>query len=243
MSTASAPSVHHLTVARTARYATLGAAPEHAARLWVVFHGYGQRAVDFLASFDDVTPDDTRIVAPEGLSRFYVEAPRVDRGHLDRVGATWLTRDDRAHDLRDAIAMVHAVVARELSAVVAARGVRPTLGVLGFSQGVAMSQRWVVVSGDTPLLGNTSHIASHVLWAGGLAHDVPDAAMGAAWRATDVHVVWGNRDAFADAEAITAQVTRAQSMAPGATRHAFDGGHRLDRTRLRERLAALRPPQ
>ena len=110
---------HHLTVARTARYATAGAAPADAARLWVVFHGYGNRAADFIAPFADAAPPDTRVVAPEGLSRFYTEPPRADGGHLQRTGATWLTRDDREDELRDALAMLHAVVAREHAAVVA----------------------------------------------------------------------------------------------------------------------------
>lgn len=231
--------VHYLTVARTARYATTGADPADAARLWVVFHGYGQRASDFIAPFESVVPADTRIVAPEGLSRFYTEAPRVDRGHLERVGATWLTRDDREHDLRDTIGMLHAVVAREAGAIIAARGVPPTVGVLGFSQGVAMSQRWVAVAEQTPSLGGRGVIAQHVLWAGGLAHDVSDEAMRAAWAHTEVHLVWGNRDAFATLEATNAQLVRVQTLAQRVTQHTFDGGHRLERARLGECLAAL----
>jgi predicted esterase len=235
--------VHYVTVARTARYATTGADPSATARLWVVFHGYGQRAADFVTPFESVAPADTRIVAPEGLSRFYAETPRVDRGHLERVGATWLTRDDRAHDLRDAIGMLHAVVAREVGAVVAARGVRPAIGVLGFSQGVAMSQRWVAVAEQTPSLGGPTSIAQHVLWAGGLAHDVPDDAMRAAWAHTPVQLVWGSRDEFATSDAIDAQVERVQTLAPRVTQYTFDGGHRLERARLAECLAALSPGQ
>jgi predicted esterase len=231
--------VHYLTVARTARYATTGADPVDAARLWVVFHGYGQTAADFVTPFESIVPADTRIVAPEGLSRFYVEAPRVDRGHLERVGATWLTRDDRAHDLRDALGMLHAVVAREVGAIIAARGVRPSIGVLGFSQGVAMSQRWVAVADATPSLGGRASIAQHVLWAGGLAHDVSDNAMRAAWADTAVQLVWGTRDAFATSDAIEAQYARVQQIASRVTRYTFDGGHRLERARLAECLAEL----
>jgi len=236
------PQLHRLTVARTARYATVGADVAHTARLWVAFHGYGQTVDTFLAAFADVVPPDTRVVAPEGLSRFYLEAPRADRGHLDRVGATWLTREDREDDLRDALGLVHAVVAREHGAVVAARGVRPALGVLGFSQGVAMSQRWLTVARDTPSLGATAHIAQHVLWAGGLAHDVPDAVMREAWRTTAVHVVWGTRDRFADEASVLAHRERVRTLATQWEAHTFDGGHRLEAGRLGERLRALSTP-
>lgn len=236
------PRLHRLTVARTSRYATLGADAAHAARLWVAFHGYGQTVDTFLASFAGCVPPDTRVVAPEGLSRFYLEAPRADRGHLARVGATWLTREDREDDLRDALGLVHTVVAREHGAVVAARGARPALGVLGFSQGVAMSQRWLIVARETPSLGGAARIAQHVLWAGGLAHDVPDAAMRAAWRETAVHVVWGTRDRFADAAAVRAQRDRLHTLATHCEAHAFDGGHRLEAGRLGERLRALPAP-
>lgn len=231
--------LHHLTVARTARYATVGAAPADAARLWVAFHGYGQRALDFVGPVAEVVPPDTRVVAPEGLSRFYLDAPLADGGHLARIGATWLTRDDREHELRDALAMVQAVVAREHAAIVAARGRRPVLGVLGFSQGVAMSQRWAVVAHENPSLGRAVQLAAHVLWAGGLAHDVADDAMRAAWRDTPVHAVWGTRDRFATATTVAAQHDRLRTLADTVGRHTFEGGHRLDAALLRERLAAL----
>ena len=228
--------VTHVTVARTARYATAGASPAEAAWLWVAFHGYAHRAVDFIAPFAEAVPADVRVVAPEGLSRFYLELPRPDGAHLARTGASWLTRDDREYELADALAMLQAVVAREHAAIVRARGAAPQLGVLGFSQGVAMSQRWVVAMRDNPSLGRAAHLAQHVLWAGGLAHDVGDAALRAAWEGTTVTAVWGTRDRFATAEA---QATAARRLADaGVTPHVrtFEGGHRLDATLLAELL-------
>ena len=38
-----------LTVPRTARYAAFGPEPAHASEWWIVIHGYGQLAADFLA--------------------------------------------------------------------------------------------------------------------------------------------------------------------------------------------------
>ena len=222
------PTLHYLTVARTARYATVGAAPAHTAQLWIALHGYGHRAADFIAPFGAVAPADTRVVAPEGLSRFYLEMPRPDGGHLARTGASWLTRDDREVELRDALAMLHAVVAREVAAVTAARGAPPALHLLGFSQGVAMSMRWVVEAAGNPALRRPAPVHSHVLWAGGLAHDVPDDALRAAWRATAVHAVWGSRDRFASEAARDAARQRFSAIGVTPRMHTFEGGHRLD---------------
>lgn len=225
---ASVPSMHRLTVARTARYAAVGAAPAHATQLWVAFHGYAHRAADFVAPLIDVVPAHVRVVAPEGLSRFYLEMPRPDGGHLARTGASWLTRDDREDELRDALAMVQSVVAREYAAVRHARGERPALHVLGFSQGVAMSMRWVVEAGRNPALGDQAHVHRHVLWAGGLAHDVADEALRAAWRETQVEVVWGSRDKFASASAREVVQARFERLGIAPLARTFDGGHRLD---------------
>lgn len=231
---------HKITVARTARYATTGATPANAARLWVVFHGYGTRAADFIAPFADATPADTLVIAPEGLSRFYAEMPRPDGGHLARVGASWLTRDDRDDELRDAMAMLHSVVAREHAGIIAARGAPPQLGVLGFSQGVAMSMRFAADIASNPSLGSATRLHTHVLWAGGLAHDVSDAAIGSAWSGTTVRVVVGERDQFATDTFRDTVRARLQSIGVSATEHAFAGGHRLD-TPLLGALLSLMP--
>ncbi len=237
--TAPLPMMHRVTVARTARYATVGAEPAQSAHLWVAFHGYGHRAADFIAPFASVVPPDARVVAPEGLSRFYLEMPRPDGGHLARTGASWLTRDDRDDELRDALGMLQAVVAREHAAITAARGTPPALHVLGFSQGVAMSMRWVVQAAQNPALSRDARVQSHVLWAGGLAHDVPDAALRSAWHGTALHAVWGSRDRFASDAAQASARTRFAAIGVGPQLHTFEGGHRLDATLL---AALLRAP-
>lgn len=225
--------VHKRTVSRTARYATAGADPSHTTVLWVVFHGYGQLAADFITPFARVGRSDMRVVAPEGLSRFYLELPRADGAHLSRTGATWLTRDDREDELRDALGMLDAVVAGEVASVVDASGAAPAVHLLGFSQGVAMSMRWAAATAAQP---TRVPVSKHVLWAGGLAHDVPDDAMRTAWTGTDVHVVVGEKDKFAThASRMSIGERLAQIGVPTAT-HTFAGGHRLDDTLLQQLL-------
>ncbi len=233
--------MHKMTVARTARYATVGASASDTERLWVAFHGYAHRAEDFVTPFAESVPTDTRVIAPEGLSRFYLEMPRPDGAHLARTGASWLTRDDREDELRDAMAMLHAVVAREHAGITAARGVPPAVGVLGFSQGVAMSMRWVADAASNPALASHTPVAAHVLWAGGMAHDVSNERMRTAWEHTAVHVVAGERDRFASEDARTNLRSRMTDIGVSAEEHTFDGGHRLDTLLLSQLLRRLAP--
>lgn len=233
-----AVSIEKLTVAKTARYAITGAAHADAAWLWIVFHGYGQLAADFIAPFASLAAADTRVIAPEGLSRFYTEAPRADGGHLSRIGASWLTRDDREDELRDALAMLHAVVAREHALISASRGEKPRIAVLGFSQGVAMSMRWIADIRENPSISSAHEVSAHVLWAGGLAHDVSDAKMRDVWANTEVHFVVGERDRFAGAAFMSATRSRLSAMNVAVSEHSFVGGHRLDNTLLGRLLAS-----
>ncbi len=233
---AAAVTLHKLAVERTARYATAGADAADATALWVVFHGYGQLASDFITTFARLVPRQTRVIAPEGLSRFYLELPRADGKHLARTGATWLTRDDREDDLRDALAMLHAVVGQEVDAILEARGEVPAIHVLGFSQGVAMSMRWVADVADRGVPEEGADIATHVLWAGGLAYDVSDDAMRAAWTGTSVRVVVGDKDKFATDAFRRTLRKRIDAMGLVIEEFTFGGGHRLDDDVLRQLL-------
>ncbi|MEQ8328834.1 MAG: hypothetical protein RH859_00070 [Longimicrobiales bacterium] len=155
----SEPVEHHVEVVRTARYWTLG--PEHGTTdLWMVLHGYKQLARRFLRRFEPIDDGSRRIVAPEGLNRFYIDQAPGRHGPESVVGATWMTREDREHEIRDYV--------RYLSALAEAHGagdagVRTTL--LGFSQGVATAAR-VAVLGDV-------RFDRLVLWGDTLPPDLP----------------------------------------------------------------------
>src|SRR2546422_4543520 len=87
---------HQFSTSRSARYFTLGS-PQHAADVWLVCHGYGQLASRFLERFRPIEAERRCIVAPEGLSRFYLTEHPAER----RVGASWMTREDRLHEIDD----------------------------------------------------------------------------------------------------------------------------------------------
>src|ERR671937_1373227 len=116
---------HWLETVRTARYFTIGE-PERARDLWFVCHGYGQLAARFLERFRSIEAQQRCIVAPEGLSRFYLTEKPAER----RVGAAWMTREDRLHEIEDYLRYLDAVYAD-----IQLPQARVTA--LGFSQGSA----------------------------------------------------------------------------------------------------------
>lgn len=214
---------------RTGRYALLGPSPERARAVWFVLHGYAQLAPRFLRHFDGLVPADCCIVAPEGLSRFYVDMPQGDGRHLHRVGATWMTRENREDDIADTLFWLDTVY-RD---IVADGAPVPAVGVLAFSQGVATATRW--------LAGGTIRPRAFVAWAGGLAHDVPDDPLRQGLADARVTLVRGVHDTLMSEEAGAQQFAHLQTLSPRAEYVTFEGGHHLDRTILAGLLTHVSP--
>ncbi len=213
-----APHTHHLRVLRTARYYTLGGEAERLRDIWLVLHGYGQLAGEFIRYFGDLASPDSLIVAPEALNRFYLVG--VDKPARDRpVGGTWMTREDRASEIADYVEYLDALC-DDVTASAARDGAR--VNVIGFSQGAATATRWVTH-------GRTS-VQRLVLW-GGLTPPETDLSRGAeVFRGARLTLVLGTRDHYVDAAALAAE--RARLDAAGIPHDAveFDGGHVVSRT-------------
>jgi predicted esterase len=197
----------HIQVRRTARYHVLGD-PTKARAIWIVLHGYGQLARYFLTKFEGLE-EGVAIAAPEALNRFY-----LDEAH-NRVGATWMTREDRENEITDQLGYLDALV-KEL------RGERTDvpIHVLGFSQGVATACRW-------SLLGKTK-MDRMVLWAGSLPPEPTFAELRTAWAHLTVEVVLGSEDPFAGEKESQATTARLEAAGVQYRLHRFTGGHALE---------------
>src|SRR5688500_12897738 len=95
---------HRIVVGRTARYLTLGTHGDSTREIWIALHGYAQSAEHFLRSFRSLDDGTRLIVAPEALSRFYID------GTSGHVGASWMTRVDREHEIADYVTYLETVV-------------------------------------------------------------------------------------------------------------------------------------
>ena len=211
---------HHLTVSRTARYYTLGNA-ESPAQLWFVLHGHGQLASRFLRHFAPLDDGTRLVVAPEALSRYYLEDGV--HGPESRVGATWMTREDRLSEINDYVAYLDALcehITRSLA------GAAPALNVVGFSQGAATASRWTALG--------RSRVDRLWLWGGLLPPDLDLARHGATLERARLTFVLGRHDRFATAEHRASVSERLSPHGFEPRLLEFDGGHVIDaRTLLR----------
>ncbi len=217
---------HFIATRRTARYVTLGpAAPDVAQNavqdVWFVLHGYGQLAPFFIRHFR-VLDDGSRVfVAPEALSRFYLESSD------GRVGASWMTKEDRVHEINDYLAYLDALYDHVFSQIDRAR-VR--VHVLGFSQGCATASRWAALG--------QARADRLTLWAGDLAHDLDLDAHAALFRPLDLTLVVGSRDQYLTPARLAEHEERLRRHALPYRLLPFNGGHHLDADVL-HKLAAL----
>ena len=198
---------HHLSVPRTARFFTLGneAAP---IELWFVLHGYGQLAARFIRHFEPLDDGSRLVVAPEGLSRFYIEANRPEK-----IGASWMTREDRLAEIADYV--------RYLDAVYAAVGgaTRPRVVVLGFSQGTATAARWLATG--------SARADRLILWGGEVPPDLDLAAARARWSETGLTFVAGSADPFITAKVLARDEARLREHGVAYQVERFEGGHEI----------------
>ena len=116
----------NISINKTARYFTLGNPNEKIETIWFLCHGYGQLANYFLKNFEILNNGKNLLVAPEGLHRFYLN------GFGGRVGASWMTREDRLNDIKDYIGFLDQLYL-EIVNPFKSRNIK--INVLGFSQG------------------------------------------------------------------------------------------------------------
>jgi len=150
----SSPSIHHLSVRRTARILAIGAPRGARHTLLIALHGYAQRAEEFAAALEPLLRHDPAvgILVPEALSRFY------RRGATgEEVGASWMTRLDRLHEIDDYLHYLDRVEEEMVE-----EGERVV--VLGFSQGAATAARWA--------LHSAGRVARVVLWGGAIPPEI-----------------------------------------------------------------------
>lgn len=170
---------HHLTVHRTARYYTLGQLTDQTKNIWFCLHGFGQLAQYFGRKFTDVADHQTLVVIPEGLSRLYLN------NEYQRVGASWLTREDKAHEIQDFIAYLNSLYDLTLA------GEAPSsfqITLFGFSQGAATACRWL----------NNGHIQANrlILWAGFFPDGLTDLINPAQLAGVETHYLYGLHDDY-----------------------------------------------
>ena len=205
---------HHLGVQRTARYYTLEPAGEPE-EVWFVLHGYGQLAQYFIRHFDAIQNGRRLIVAPEALSRYYLPGHR-------RVGASWMTREDRLTDIDDYLAYLDTLHDKIFERVDRSR---VTLHVLGFSQGGATATRWATLGRvDADRL---------ILWASDVPPDLDLTAYADTLRRHRLTLVVGTEDEFLTPARLAEQQALLAEHSIPCRLHTFTGPHKMDAETLK----------
>jgi predicted esterase len=192
-----------------------------------VCHGYGQLAARFIRHFEPLDDGTRLIVAPEALSRFYLDPVGTRHGPDARVGATWMTREARLEDINDYVEYLDLLVAELLST---RDGDTVRVVGFGFSQGVATVMRWAA-------LGST-RLDRLILWAGSLPEDLVLADHSARFGSEPLVYAMGDEDEFLDERAIDRQRARLRDAGIRHSFISFNGGHTIDGEEL-VRVASL----
>ena len=206
---------HQITIPKIARYFTLGELNENTETVWFVIHGYGQLAEYFIKKFKVLDNGKTFIVAPEALSRFYL------KDFNGRVGATWMTREEREDEITDYINYLNLLYDTVLTD---SKSNSLKINILGFSQGTATVARWCM----------NEHIRYDrlILWAGYFGNGIQDVINPERVLDKDVVLCYGKEDEFLKQIDIQQYKQDVLSAIPRIQVHTFEGGHTIEETDL-----------
>lgn len=198
---------HHLPITVNASYYTLGELTDKTERVWLVFHGYGQLAEFFLKKFEKLDLEKNFVIAPQGLSKYYLE------GVYGRVGASWMTKEDRLTEIENQYAYIDAVLDQfDLKG--------KKLIYFGFSQGTATMGRYAA----------HAKIAFHkmIIWAGTFPPDTDPAEWKYLTKKEEIHYFTSREDIYFKEEMIPQQnKVIKEALATEPELHWYEGGHRV----------------
>ena len=124
-----------ISVSKTARYFQAGSISNKTKNIWFVFHGYGMLGEFFIKKFESLVDSETIIIAPEAISRFYLN------NKYERVGASWITKVDKDDDIIDNSNFLNQLYNKLISQI---GHEQINLNILGFSQGGSTACRWAL---------------------------------------------------------------------------------------------------
>ena len=196
----------------SARYHQLGEIDSSTKEVWFVLHGQGQLAQFFIKKFEPIQSSESCIIAPEGLNRYYLE------GYSGRVGAGWMTKEDRVRDISNYLVYLDAVYN---CALLDRKNIKITF--LGFSQGAATVSRWAEANNNFDKL---------VLWAGMFPPDMNFKNASRMLAKKEVWQVIGTEDPFISNDIFEEQAWSVKRLGINPKTIKFEGGHEIDRNAL-----------
>ncbi len=201
---------HFIKISKTARYYSLGDSNASVKHLWFCLHGYGQLGRYFIHHFNTLENSERLIVIPEAPNRFYLN------GTGGRVGATWMTKEERHRDIDDYCVYLNDLaesILKELPENV-------HVHVFGFSQGVATAFRWV-----SNYRGSQLH--SLHAWAGTFPPDIDYKLNRGKFNSLNITLNFASQDRFISADKADEIVSQLNEMDIQTQRFDFEGEHKI----------------
>lgn len=197
----------HVQISISASYYTLGDLTSETKYVWLVCHGQGQLAEYFIKKFMSLDDTENFIIAPQGLSKYYLN------GFTGRVGASWMTKEDRETEIQNQQSLISAVWEKEVGGSFGGEII-----LFGFSQGAATISRFAAFS-KLPF-------SKMVLWAGGFAHDLNRSQFAHLSGDESIQCYYSHEDQFFEESMVDKQNAMIKiTTGLDANSHFYEGGH------------------
>jgi predicted esterase len=204
---------NQIKVTRHARYYNIGEINDNTKNIWFVLHGYGQLAEEFIKWFDEIHDNNTFIIAPEALSRFYL------KDGYGKIGASWMSKEDRENEISDYVNYLDEIYSHFINT---GNPQKYKVNALGFSQGASTLSRWAALG--------ISELNKIIFWAGELAKEVDYKKL----NDNEIHLVFGNNDPIFPEGFYKTQEELLDSYGVKYKTHIFEGKHEINTKLVKE---------
>lgn len=210
---------HNLSFDFKARYYTLGQLNADTRQICFVLHGYGQLARYFIRKFAVLAEHHILVIAPEGLSRFYLEKVESSGRANDRVGASWMTKENRVVDIENYLHYLNSVADLQIG-----KENQIPVTLLGFSQGAATASRWAISS--------NIEFQRLILWSGIFPSDLDLDSGKEALAEKEVLLVYGKSDPYLNDTRFSEMDNTSSKLGIIPRVVSFEGGHEIEERTL-----------
>lgn len=185
--------------------------------IWFVFHGYGQLSRYFIRRFDVLDKEKNYIIAPQGLSKFYLDK------EYKNVGASWLTHEENEIDLLNQQNYLTELF-NELKLEIDFSKIK--VNFFGFSQGVSVFTRF--------LMKYDLKLDNLIFWSGWVPDEFFKINKSVIYK-TNIYFVIGNEDQYYDNPILKEYIEKFKIMLDKKVDfNVFNGGHVVDRKILKK---------
>lgn len=199
--------IHYFQTQKTAKVIVEGEVNPKLKTVWLIAHGYGHLASYFINKMKLILNEENVVIVPEGLHRYYLN------GVSGRVGASWMTKEEREHDITDYCNYLDEVYLKFISPLKE----NVVVNALGFSQGGATICRWAAHT--------KFKIDNLIVWGSVIPPDMNCENYLSKINVGSWIYVVGNKDEYLNAEQQNAQLEQLKKYHIQPQTVFYDGGH------------------